>query len=280
MLVSVPNQRENLFDVLAAWWDHDAAVYPYDAIYDAEQTQQESDIEGQVEMVSSQDTASAVALEELGYDVPSRLQVSYVDENTPAQGRLEVGDVLTSVDGEQVRGSGALVAAIDAAPAGEPIALGVLRDGERRQVEVTPETVDGDQRIGIRLGLGFKLPFDIEVNIDPAIGGPSAGLMFSLAIYDTLTPGSLTAGSTIAGTGTIDPDGTVGPIGGIAQKIAGARSDGALLFLVPPDNCKDAVQADNGEMRLVKATTMHTALEAVQAWTDDPGADLPSCEAA
>ena len=87
------------------------------------------------------------------------------------------------------------------------------------------------------------MPFDVSVNINDDIGGPSAGLMFSLAIYDTLTPGSLTGGQVVAGTGTIDDGGQVGPIGGIQQKIAGAREAGAQLFLVPPDNCADAARA-------------------------------------
>ena len=83
--------------------------------------------------------------------------------------------------------------------------------------------------------------------------------MFSLAIYDTLTPGSLTGGREIAGTGEIDADGTVGPIGGIQQKIVGARDDGAQLFLVPTDNCAEALGADNGDMRLVQAETFDEA---------------------
>ncbi len=280
VLVSVPQQRKNLFEVLAAWASPDDAVYPYDAIYDQQQTPQESDIEGQVEMTSSQDTASAVALEEMGVDVPAQLQVAYVDEGTPADGKLEARDVIERADGTKIVTGQDLVKAIQGAPKGEPVRFTVLRGGDRREVAVTPEVVDGEQRVGIRLGIGFDLPFPIDVNIDPAIGGPSAGLMFSLAIYDTLTKGSLTDGESIAGTGTIDPTGAVGPIGGIAQKIAGARAAGAQLFMVPPDNCADALSADAGDMRLVRAETMHDARTAIEDWTVDHDADLPSCEAA
>ena len=149
-------------------------------------------------------------------------------------------------------------------------------------MSVTPTTVDGHPHVGIQVGTEpvQKLPVDVKVNLDPAIGGPSAGLMFSLGIYDTLTPGSLTGGKTIAGTGTVDAAGSVGPIGGIQQKIVGARDAGAQLFLVPPDNCAEALGAPNGDMRLVKATTMHDALRAVQTWVQDPSASLPSCEGA
>ena len=131
-------------------------------------------------------------------------------------------------------------------------------------------------RIGISLGIGYDFPFDVSIKVDPAIGGPSAGLMFSLAIYDTLTPGSLTDGETIAGTGELRDDGSVGPIGGIEQKIAGAEDAGAELFFVPRDNCGD-VDGLDPDLTLVKATSMHKALEALEAWADDRDADLPSC---
>jgi PDZ domain-containing protein len=101
--------------------------------------------------------------------------------------------------------------------------------------------------------------------------------MFSLAIYDTLTPGSLTGGGRVAGTGEIAADGTVGPIGGIQQKIVGAREDGAQLFLVPSDNCEDSQGAHNGDMRLVKVTTFDDARSSVEAWAKDHDASLPSC---
>ena len=99
------------------------------------------------------------------------------------------------------------------------------------------------------------------MNLSDAIGGPSAGLMFALSIYDVLTPGSLTDGNAVAGTGTIDAHGNVGEIGGIQQKIAGARRDGAQLFLVPAGNCADALGGENGSMRLAKATTQARALD-------------------
>jgi len=104
--------------------------------------------------------------------------------------------------------------------------------------------------------------------------------MFSLGIYDTLTPGSLTDGRVVAGTGTIAPTGKVGPIGGIQQKIAAARDTGAELFLVPSANCREALGAENGDMRLVRTSTMHDAVDALKTWADDPDADLPSCEEA
>jgi PDZ domain-containing protein len=144
-------------------------------------------------------------------------------------------------------------------------------------VAVTPAKVDGDYKIGIQLGPGFTFPFDVSVDIGDNIGGPSAGLMFSLAIYDTLSRGSLTGGHDIAGTGEIRPDGTVVPIGGIAQKIVGARDAGVELFLVPDANCEEALGAPREDMRLVRVKTMPDALKSIQTWVADPDADLPSC---
>jgi PDZ domain-containing protein len=122
------------------------------------------------------------------------------------------------------------------------------------------------------------LPFQVNVDIGEGIGGPSAGLMFSLAIYDTLTPGSLTHDAIVAGTGTVDAEGKVGPIGGIQQKIAGARASHAELFMVPADNCAEAGSVDPGDTRLVRVTTMHEAVEAITSWAADHDATLPTCE--
>lgn len=287
VLVSVPKPegKKNLFDLLWTWANDDDAVYPYDAVYREEDTPESNDIEGSVSMVTSQDAATAVALRELGYDPPQAVDVTYVEPGSPAAGKLLVRDVFLKVNGEPVTSGEDIAAAVQATPDGQPVDFTVRRVRTTYDVSVTPVTVTDEEtgekvkRVGIQLGTGFIFPFDVQVNINPDIGGPSAGLMFSLAIYDTLTPGSLTDGQSVAGTGEIAPDGRVGPIGGIQQKIAGARDEGAALFLVPPDNCKDALGGNNGDMRLVKATTMHDALVAIQDWVKDPEADLPSCKA-
>lgn len=270
--------RKNLYDLMAAWVDPDDAVYPYDAVYDEKETQETNERRGAVAMVTSQDAAVAVALRELGLKVTSAVEVSYVEEGMPAEGKLLVGDVLLEVDGEKVTSADQIYEAGQKTKPGESVDFRIRRDRTELDVSIEPRTVDGERLIGITPGNGFEFPFDVRVTIDPDIGGPSAGLMFSLGIYDTLTPGSLTDGRVIAGTGEIASDGTVGAIGGIQQKIAGAREDGAQLFLVPSENCKEALGADRGDMRLVRATTMHESLEAVEDWVADTDADLPACE--
>jgi PDZ domain-containing protein len=274
-----PKGSNNLFELMRDWLSDEDAVYPYDAVYQQGETVEQNRKEGAQEMTSSQDAATAVALEELGYDVTEAV-VAGVGKGTPADGVLETGDVLLSVDGVAVTTGDDVVAAVGTVEADQPVQLDVRRDGERRELSVTPEVSDGRPQIGIQVGTQTKgeLPVTVKIGIDSNIGGPSAGLMFSLAIYDTLTPGSLTGGATVAGTGTMDAAGNVGPIGGIQQKIVGARDAGAELFLVPPDNCADALGAPNDDMRLVRAETMHDAREAIAAWVKDHDADLPSCE--
>lgn len=274
-----PQGSNNLFELMRDWASDEDAVYPYDAVYRQDETPEQNKQEGQAQMTSSQDAATAVALEELGYDVTEPV-VADVTAGAPADGNLVAGDVILRVDGERVSTSQDVVDAVTAAAPGEPVTFVVRRGEERTTVQVTPATVDGQPQVGISVSaqLRTKLPVDVTINLSNDIGGPSAGLMFSLGIYDTLTPGSLTGGATIAGTGTMDATGAVGPIGGIQQKIVGARDAGAELFLVPPDNCQDALGAPNGDMRLVRAETMHDAKMAIEAWVEDPDADLPSCK--
>lgn len=277
VIVSQPEQENSLLELMATWLNGDNAVMPYDAVYQKDVTKEENDVQGAVQMLSSQDSAIAVALTELGYEVTPGVEVQYVTPDSPADGRLEVRDFFLEAGGKKVTTSDDVAKAVADTPAGEKVTFRVRRDGIERQISIEPDEVDGEQRIGINLGLGYIFPFDVTVGISPNISGPSAGLMFSLAIYDTLTPGSLTDDEVVAGTGEILPDGSVGAIGGIAQKIAGARDDGAELFLVPPANCEDVDDVDNGDMQLVLAETMHDAVVALEAWAEDRDADLPSC---
>jgi PDZ domain-containing protein len=282
----------NLFEVMGAWLDRSDAVYPKKAVYPDDKSADEVRDEGQVEMVSSQDTAVAVAEKALGYDVTPTLEITLVNPGSPSDGALAARDLVRKVNGTPLsddigKASDQLRAAIKSTAPGQQVTLTVLRDGKEIDVPVTPEeptttlfgsvTLTGSPEIGIFLGQGFILPFPVSVTIDSRIGGPSAGLMFSLAIYDTLTPGSLTGGGAVAGTGEIAADGTVGAIGGIQQKIVGAREDGAKLFLVPADNCADVKGAHNGDMRLARVDTFDTAKSTIEAWAKDHDAKLPSC---
>jgi PDZ domain-containing protein len=233
-------------------------------------------------MVSSQDTAVAVALTELGYELDKITEVLAVSPGSPAEGELETRDQVLSVNGGRIRDATDVARIVRETPEGDAAAFVVRRDGREQSVEVVPEPSEDDPAVpmvGIVVGPSYDFPFDVSVNIDERIGGPSAGLIFSLAVYDTLTPGALTGGAAVSGTGTIAEDGSVGPIGGIQQKIVAAADSGAEIFLVPPRNCESAtaVGLDEEEMRLVKAPTMHSAVESIKAYVDDPDAELPEC---
>ena len=276
--VDQPQEDVTLPELLRAYFSPDAAVYPRSAVYAPDETDESSDRESAVQMVSSQDSAVATALTELGYDVKTVVEVLDVTAGLPADGKLEVRDVLLRVGSTDIKQPQDVVDAVDAAPVDQPLEFVVRRDGKEVTVSVTPREVDGDKRVGITPGAGYTFPFDVRVNIGDNIGGPSAGLMMSLGVYDTLTPGSLTGGGKVAGTGTIDQAGKVGPIGGIQQKIAGARDTGSQLFLVPADNCDGIRGVDPVDMRLAKVSTMTDAINAITAWVDDPDAQLPTCE--
>jgi PDZ domain-containing protein len=247
-------------------------------IYGPEETDESQEAEGSFQMVTSQDTAVAVALTKLGYDVPSRPEVYRVLPDSPADGQLEAGDELLAINGTQVATIEEAGQAVNDTAADEPVELEVRRDGERLTFSITRAEIDGQLRLGFEMRQSYDFPVDVKFGIDPDIGGPSAGLMFALAIYDTLTEGSMTGGDVVAGTGTIAPDGTVGPIGGIDQKIAGAREDDADVFLVPADNCDDAYESPQGDMELVRVATMSEAVDALETYAADPDADLPRCE--
>ena len=277
-----PTQEVHLGEALAAWFDRSRAVYPREAFYAPDESEQDVDTESAVQMVSSQDTAVAVALTELGYKLDTVTEVFAVKPGSPADGELETRDQIVSVNGRRIRDATDVSGIVRNTPEGEAAKFVVRRKGKEKTVDVVPEPSKDDPdvpAVGIVVGPSYVFPFDVSLNIDQRIGGPSAGLIFSLGVYDTLTPGSLTGGAAVSGTGTIAEDGRVGPIGGIQQKIVAAHDSGAELFFVPPGNCQSAmaVGLDDEEMRLVKAPTMHSAVESLKKYVEDPDATLPAC---
>jgi Lon-like protease len=280
--VTSPSRHITLLEAMGAWFDGTRAVYPRDVIYPPEQSPEDVQRESSVQMVGSQDTAVAAALTELGFDLPLQVEVLGVSKGSPADGKLEARDRIVSVNGVPMRDVRQVSRAVQRSGVGAPADVVVRRDGAIRRFSVTAVAAEDDPDralIGVTVGVGYDFPFDVSVRLDEKIGGPSAGLVFSLGVYDALTPGGLTGGNEVAGTGTIDEHGAVGPIGGIQQKIVAAADAGAKVFLVPPDNCDSAVGADvkEDEIRLVKAPTMHSAVESLRAYAADADADLPAC---
>jgi PDZ domain-containing protein len=267
---------------MEAWFDKRRAVYPRDVIYPPNQSTQDVEQQSSVEMVDSQDTAIAAALTELGYHLRKQVEVLAVTKGSPAEGKLQVHDRLERIAGKPISDLQGVTSAVQAAGVGHSVTFVVRRGGTTRRIKVTPAAAPDDPskaRVGVQIGIGYDFPFDVSVNLSDDIGGPSAGLMFSLGVYDTLTPGSLTGGADVAGTGTITEQGRVGSIGGIQQKIVAAQENGAKIFFVPPGNCSSAEHADvdKDQIRLVKAPTMHSALISLEAYAKNKNADLPGC---
>ena len=182
---------------------------------------------------------------------------------------LQVGDVLTAVDGEPVRDAAELRALISGRAPGEPVTITYQRAGTPTDVRVTTTTAgdEGEKRAVIGVVTEEKpleVPFDVTIHLQD-VGGPSAGLMFTLGILDKLGADSLTGGKYVAGTGEISVDGTVGPIGGITQKLIAARRKGAVVFLVPAANCAEAATRPPSGLTLVKVGTLTDALDGLQA---------------
>ncbi|MGL5929959.1 MAG: YlbL family protein [Dermatophilaceae bacterium] len=271
-----PGVRTNVYRLAEAWLSDEEEVLPEEQVYPPDVTEEQVQQEGAAEMAQSQTVAAATALRALGRQVTQTVTVGVIPEGSPSSGVLEVDDVLVSVDGDAASSADAVRAAVQRGAAGSPVTVVVERDGSRRELQVPTAESGGRTVLGIELGLDYELPVEVTLNTGE-VGGPSAGLMFSLAIYDVLTPGELTGGTEVAGTGTMDDSGRVGPIGGVRQKMVGARDAGATWFLAPADDCAQVVGNVPDGIRVVRVATFDDALTAVQAIAADRTGDLPGC---
>lgn len=281
LTVYVNGSRENpltWLEVAQAWFDPSRTVLPIDQVYPEGQTEQESNEESAILMENSQEDAVAAALTELGIDYGSVLTVADVIDDTPADGVLEAADEILSAGGEPVANVDELRARLGASGVGAEVELGIRRDGVERTVVVVPiaSEHDGSPVIGVYVSSVYDFPIEVLIQLEN-VGGPSAGMMFALGIYDKLTPGELTGGEHIAGTGTIGGGGQVGAIGGIVQKMYGARDAGADWFLAPASNCADVVGHIPAGIEVFSVADLDDAIAAVEAIAADDVADLPRC---
>lgn len=280
LTVSVVGNREtrpNWFEVLGAWANPQKAVLPLDAVFPASVSTEQRKQANQLAMDSSQHDAIAAGLNQLGYDVPRRLIVDSLTANSPAEGLILPGDEIVAVNGAELANVAALRAAVSENGTQAPASITVNRDGEPVVVDVTPTTVGEAAVVGVSVVTEYEFPFDVQIQLDN-VGGPSAGMMFALGIVDKLTPGSLTGGENWAGTGTIDPDGNVGAIGGIQQKMFGAKNAGAEWFLAPRSNCAEVVGHVPDGLTVFAVDTLDdamTSLETVSSGGDS--SQLPTC---
>lgn len=267
-----------LLDAARFWLDSEQVVVPRDQVFPPDTSKDEVRETNAAQMVGSENTAEVAAYRHLG--IPMHPRVEAVDPEGAAADALRAGDILTSVDGVPVSDSTEVVEQVSAHGPGTEIGLGLTRDGEERTTTTTlqdagPEGDPDQGRLGILVGDTPADGTDVMINIDPDVGGPSAGLVLALAVVDKLSPGELTGGASIAGSGTIRADGTVGPIGGIRHKIQAASEVGVTEFLVPSANCAEAVQDAPDGVRLLDVSTLQGALDALETAAD--GGAPPTC---
>ena len=291
--VTSADYKMNLVEAVYGWLAHDNKVVPHDTLYPDGKTEEQSTQENAEEFSQSQESAKVAALKELDIPVKSWVIVSTVVKDTPAEGRLHAGDVIKAVDGTTVKAPDDVAKLVTKHKPGEKVVFTIVPAKEQAAAEKEKRTATkteeitittaksddtGEQRaiVGISAGTDHTLPFAIDIKLAD-VGGPSAGLMFALGIVDKLTPGNLTGGKFVAGTGTITDDGKVGPIGGIEMKTVGARDKGAQYFLTPKDNCAAAARDIPEGLTLVKVDTIDDAMSALKDIRGGKTADLPKC---
>ncbi|WP_233188962.1 PDZ domain-containing protein [Subtercola sp. Z020] len=282
-VVGTPDSRPSWAEIVGAWFDSSRAVVPLEAIYPPSVTVDQQNEQNAAQMVDSQQEAIAAALTDLKIPFTSsqKVGVAQLATDSAAAGILEAGDIVESVNGTAVSTVDELKAAITANGDAAPASLVISRSGTEQTVQVTPKkAADG----AILLGIGaapsntYEFPFTVDIQLDN-VGGPSAGMMFALGIIDQLTPGELNGGDKVAGTGTITADGTVGPIGGIRQKLYGAEQSGATVFLAPASNCDEVVGHVPDGLKVFAVQTLSDSLAVLSDLSSGASTDsLPTCD--
>jgi PDZ domain-containing protein len=271
LLVTVTESKLVVLQFLRDQFDSNVAILGRAAVEGPKPTVPLSQ-QNQQEMVDSKQTAVVVALRRLGYHVVEHGEgavVTQVVDKSPAAGAgLKEGDTVTAIGHTPVTTQFSLVQGIRAHKVGDTVTLQILAaDGSTRTASATLVDDGGHAFLGVATetkGQKFDLPFPVSINSEQ-IGGPSAGLAFTLTLMDMLTNGQLTGGHKIATTGTIEPDGSVGPVGGIAQKTVAVRRSGAEAFLVPPDEYAVAVANARSRLKVIKVATLDDAINALRS---------------
>lgn len=260
-------------DAVASWFNSADAVVPRELIYPDDVTGEQVKARQTGLFNLSESDAIGAALNYLKRPAKTKLIVSSVTQDAPAFDLLQIGDTIVSVDGVPVDTPKQVVDAVQAKPVGTTFDIAVSRDVDGKTEEKTISVTTGENPdnpgkpyLGVQVGPLYLPDFTVDFALKD-VGGPSAGLMFALGLIDTLTPDSLANDRHIAGTGTIDPDGTVGAIGGIRQKLAAARGAGAELFLMPKVHCAEAADHIPDGLTVAAVETLTDAVTAVKTWT-------------
>jgi PDZ domain-containing protein len=260
--VGVGRGALSLVQAVRGWFDSDVSVVPEDSVYPPDRTPEETRQANREAFLTSEKAAETVALGRLGY--PDKVVVQGLADDSPSEGRLEEGDAIESVNGRPTPDLTTLDSVLRSIPGGCEVTIDYTRLGVAGPTTVT--TRPAEDRAGSLLGVLVRVqpsaPFDVDIDVAD-VGGPSAGLMLTLGILDLVGDQDLTDGHVIAGTGTIDVDGSVGPIGGIQLKMVAAENIDADLFLVPAGNCDEALAAPDRGLTLARVASLDDALEAL-----------------
>ena len=261
LLTTVGYQPATVFEAAWGWIAPDYQVVTEDQVIPPDLTEREYERYSLVDMRASQIAATAVALGRVT-DYPEMSDPGFLVQDvvpgSPADGELSPGDVMLEVNGEEFAETEVLQAAVEEAGTGADVVLTVQRGDRRRTVTIRPRRFPGVDRPLIGVTVVENFPFNVRIRSGD-VGGPSAGLMWSLALMDLLEPGALIDGRTVAGTGAIDLDGHVHPVGGVGHKVVAAARAGAVLFLVPTENLAEA-RAAGADIRLVAVSTVDEAV--------------------
>jgi PDZ domain-containing protein len=273
--VDVSTAPISAFEALLGWLRHDEVVVPRSVVYPPSKTTKQVNQQNSAQFSESQDNATAAALCELKY--PHAFGIFRVVSGGPSQGLLQVGDQLKSIGTTPVSSIADVRAVLAGKRPGDIAVVHVVRSGKRVDVPIklgrSPTGAKGGY-LGISADTTCLAPFTVRIDL-PNIGGPSAGLMFALAIIDKVGKVDLTGGRFIAGTGEITPSGQVGPIGGIALKMIRARDAGATVFLAPKGDCDEVRGNIPSGLRVIAVSTLHQAVTDLlgmqKGSTDPPG---------
>ena len=272
-------------DLIAAWFSADKRIVERNEVCPQDQSAEQVEETGKAQMTASQDAAVIAALVETGKAGAMHLTVTEVTEQQTST-EIQAGDVLETItpQGGQtttLASFSQLRELMTTIPEGTRVTLGVRRGDQKTSAALTT-IAPQEGTTGSLLGLSLKISVDSPVEATfglSDVGGPSAGMMFALGVVDEITQGSLTGGKDIAGTGTIDMTGQVGPIGGIQQKMAGARESGSTFFLAPASNCNEVTGHEPKGMQVFAVNTLHEAVAATKAIASGNTSGLATCSA-
>lgn len=274
-MLTVTLQEVNAFELAQGWLDPEVDLVALEAIRPEGVSPEEHREANLRSMDRSKETAIEVALRYVGMPVAytgEGVLVRSVVIGGPADGLLEVGDVIVEIGRKRVSVLDEGIDAIRANEIGDTIPVTVERDGERIRMEITlaEHTTDrGRPMVGFAPEThnpSLDLPFEIEIETH-GTGGPSAGVMYALTLIDLLTEEDLTGGAIVAGTGTLSADGEVGPIGGVRQKVVAAQKAGARYVLVPAPNFADAVTVKREGVEIFAVSSIGEAVAVLEGIT-------------